>query len=84
SKTVLNTKSVDTGITPFFFLGKFSTCFKNGGENHFLAQKLSKKHPKKRIVLILEEHFFFKSKISTFRNNGIKYFIMTLKNIKFK
>jgi len=37
SKTVLKTKSVDAGITPFFFLGKFSTCFKNGGENQFFA-----------------------------------------------
>ena len=37
SKTVLKVKTVDVGITPFLFLGKFSTCFKNGGENQFFA-----------------------------------------------
>ena len=48
SKTVLKTKSVDARITTIFFLGKFSTCFKNGGENQFFVQKLSKKHPQNK------------------------------------
>ena len=43
-------KSVDAGITPFFFLGKFSTCFKNDGENKFFEQKNPKNTLKTKSV----------------------------------
>jgi len=57
---VLKMKSVDAGITPFFLLGKFLTCSKNGGENKFFAQKLCKKNTlKTKSVNSTRTLFFF-------------------------
>jgi len=48
---MLKMRSVDARITPFFFQGKFSTCFKNGGENQFFVQKLSKNFPQNEVLM---------------------------------